>query len=422
MLTVPASFDAAARELTRAAREAGLAHVTLLEEPQAAFYAWLAAQRRRLARARARRRPRAGLRRRRRHDRLHADRGRRGGRRARARPRRGRRPHPARRRQHGPGARATAAAAARRRRPPARHRGSCSSSGTSAGDAKEQLLGDRRADAEPGHGPRPGPRADRRHDQDRAARATDVEALLVDGFFPMVGADARPRAPARASACRSSACPTPPMPAITGTWRGSSPTWPRTASSRASGCGAARADWPRRRTCCSTAASSRRRVLRDAVVEVLDAWLVADGFAPLGAPAAERRPRPRGRARRRVLRAGAPRAGVRIRGGTARAYYIGIETAMPAVPGFAPPIKALCVVPFGMEEGTEATICRARVRPGRRRAGGVPLPRLRGAQADTARHAGRGLGRRDRRAAPLEVTLTLPGREHAVVPVRLEST
>jgi hypothetical protein len=48
--------------------------------------------------------------------------------------------------------------------------------------------------------------------------------------------------------------------------------------------------------------------------------------------------------------------GVRIRGGTARAYYIGIESALPAVPGAAPPLKALCVVPFGMEEGTETDV------------------------------------------------------------------
>ncbi len=48
--------------------------------------------------------------------------------------------------------------------------------------------------------------------------------------------------------------------------------------------------------------------------------------------------------------------GVRIRGGTARAYYIGVETAMPAVPGMRPPIKAICVAPFGMEEGTEVAI------------------------------------------------------------------
>ena len=51
-LTVPASFDAVARELTMdAAQQAGLAQVTLLEEPQAAFYAWLSPGRRRLARA-----------------------------------------------------------------------------------------------------------------------------------------------------------------------------------------------------------------------------------------------------------------------------------------------------------------------------------------------------------------------------------
>jgi hypothetical protein len=48
--------------------------------------------------------------------------------------------------------------------------------------------------------------------------------------------------------------------------------------------------------------------------------------------------------------------GVRIRGGVPRAYYIGIETAAPAVPGIPAPIKALCVVPMGMEEGTECDV------------------------------------------------------------------
>lgn len=48
--------------------------------------------------------------------------------------------------------------------------------------------------------------------------------------------------------------------------------------------------------------------------------------------------------------------GIRIRAGASRSYYIGLETSMPAVPGFAPPLKALCVVPQGMEEGTEALI------------------------------------------------------------------
>jgi hypothetical protein len=48
--------------------------------------------------------------------------------------------------------------------------------------------------------------------------------------------------------------------------------------------------------------------------------------------------------------------GVRIRGGTARVYYVGVETSLPAIPGAPPPLKALCVVPFGMEEGTEVDV------------------------------------------------------------------
>jgi hypothetical protein len=48
--------------------------------------------------------------------------------------------------------------------------------------------------------------------------------------------------------------------------------------------------------------------------------------------------------------------GVRIRGGVPRAYYIGIESSAPAVPGVLPPLKALCVVPMGMEEGTESDV------------------------------------------------------------------
>jgi molecular chaperone DnaK (HSP70) len=48
--------------------------------------------------------------------------------------------------------------------------------------------------------------------------------------------------------------------------------------------------------------------------------------------------------------------GIRIKAGTARSYYIGLESTMPAIPGFKPPIKAICVVPQGMEEGSELLI------------------------------------------------------------------
>jgi len=95
--------------------------------------------------------------------------------------------------------------------------------------------------------------------------------------------------------------------------------------------------------------------LKDRVIEVLSDWLKADGGQPvkelqgvdLDLAVA------RGAAYYGWVRQG---HGIRIRGGTARAYYVGVESAMPAVPGFAPPLKALCVAPFGMEEGTEADI------------------------------------------------------------------
>ncbi|HEV7223508.1 MAG TPA: Hsp70 family protein [Pirellulales bacterium] len=48
--------------------------------------------------------------------------------------------------------------------------------------------------------------------------------------------------------------------------------------------------------------------------------------------------------------------GIRIRGGAARSYYVGVETAGLAVPGAQRPLRALCVVPMGMEEGTETDV------------------------------------------------------------------
>ncbi len=48
--------------------------------------------------------------------------------------------------------------------------------------------------------------------------------------------------------------------------------------------------------------------------------------------------------------------GLRIRAGTARSYYLGLESSTLAVPGFRPPVKGLCVVPQGMEEGSEVEL------------------------------------------------------------------
>lgn len=53
--------------------------------------------------------------------------------------------------------------------------------------------------------------------------------------------------------------------------------------------------------------------------------------------------------------------GIRIRGGTARSYYIGIESSGPAIPGLPRPLQALCVVPQGMEEGTQIDVASREV-------------------------------------------------------------
>lgn len=52
---------------------------------------------------------------------------------------------------------------------------------------------------------------------------------------------------------------------------------------------------------------------------------------------------------------GQARAGkaIRIKSGTSRSYFIGVEDSMPAIPGMPIPLKAVCIAPFGMEEGTE---------------------------------------------------------------------
>ena len=168
-------------------------------------------------------------------------------------------------------------------------------------------------------------------------------------------------------------------------------------------------------------------VLRDRVVEVLNSWLRQEGFDALGAEqilnshneapdlehAVARGAAYYGKARRG--------RGVRIRSGASRTYYIGIESAMPAVPGMEAPLKALCVVPFGMEEGTEATI------PDREFGLVVGEPaefRFLSSSVRKQDHAGSLLedwGADIEELSPLEVTLKLDGQQGTVVPVRIET-
>ena len=95
--------------------------------------------------------------------------------------------------------------------------------------------------------------------------------------------------------------------------------------------------------------------LAERVLNIINSWLETDGAEParlldgadLDLSVAK------GAAYYGHVRRG---KGVRIRGGIANAYYIGVESAMPAIPGMEPPMQALCVAPFGMEEGSQVTI------------------------------------------------------------------
>jgi Ethanolamine utilization protein EutJ (predicted chaperonin) len=103
----------------------------------------------------------------------------------------------------------------------------------------------------------------------------------------------------------------------------------------------------------------KARPLGARIVEVLNRWLEKEGFAPLDARHVLDAPDLDHAVARGAAYYGRVRAsgrGVRIRSGASRSYYVGIESAMPSVPGFTAPLKALCVVPFGMEEGTAAEI------------------------------------------------------------------
>jgi hypothetical protein len=90
--------------------------------------------------------------------------------------------------------------------------------------------------------------------------------------------------------------------------------------------------------------------VRDRLISVLNSWMKEEGAPETQLLAGEdlMHAVARGAAYYGAARRG---KGVRIRGGIPRSYYVGIETAMPAVPGVPAPLKAFAVAQFGMEEG-----------------------------------------------------------------------
>ena len=178
----------------------------------------------------------------------------------------------------------------------------------------------------------------------------DVTRTLVDGFFPIVESSARPLSRPR-SALTTLGLPYASDAAVTRHLAG--------FLSRQTGAAEAVVGeqtggsflYPT--AILFNGGVFKAQVLAQRVLDVLNTWLdqesapqarLLDGVDLDLAVA-------RGAAYYNFARSG---RGVRIRGGTARAYYIGVESAVPAVPGIEPPIQALCVAPFGMEEGSEA--------------------------------------------------------------------
>lgn len=160
----------------------------------------------------------------------------------------------------------------------------------------------------------------------------EVESVLLDGFFPIVEPGERPQKKRRVGLTEMG-LPYESDPAITRHLAGFLKEEHQPTAILFNG-GVFKADR-----------------MRERVLEVINLWLETPvrelAGADLDLAVA------RGAARYGLARGG---KGIRIRGGLPRSYYIGVEVAMPAVPGFEPPLKAICVAPKGMEEGTSIDI------------------------------------------------------------------
>ena len=249
----------------------------------------------------------------------------------------------------------------------------------------------------------------------------DVNQTLLDGFFPVVASDAMP-ARARRVGLQEIGLPYAADPAVTRHLA----RFLRTQTSPA-GTAAAIRRGPSGLVCPThvlfNGGVMKPAALRTRIVEVLSQWLAAEGFDALDSRHVLDAPDldhavAQGAAYYGMARRG---RGVRIRSGAPRSYYVGIESAMPAIPGMPAPLKALCVVPFGMEEGTRASLA------GREFALIVGEPAEFRFLSSIVRKTDpvgaliEDWGDDLEEMSPLEVTLDLAGRRDTSVPVTLES-
>jgi hypothetical protein len=249
----------------------------------------------------------------------------------------------------------------------------------------------------------------------------DLDQVLVEGFFPKVASDESP-ARQRRVGFQELGLPYAADPAITKHIARFLSEQVRN-SPEAAGIRRGRSGLACPTHILFNGGVMKAAVLRERVVEVLNNWLRQEGFDSLGAEQILEAPDLEHAVARGAAYYGKARRGrgVRIRSGASRTYYVGIESAMPAVPGMEAPLKALCVVPFGMEEGTEAAI------PGREFGLVVGEPaefRFLSSSVRKQDHVGSLLedwGTDIDELSPLEVTLKLDDQQGAVVPVRLET-
>ncbi len=169
----------------------------------------------------------------------------------------------------------------------------------------------------------------------------EMERVLVDGFFPHCPGDAQPMRQ-RAGGLQELGLPYASDPAVSRHL-----AYFLTRQTQSQGHSSAPS------AILFNGGVFKAEPLRTRVTEVVNEWgATGHNVKVLHNPDMDRAVA-RGAAYYGLVRRG---RGVRIRGGTARVYYVGIETALPAVPGARPPIKALCVAPFGMEEGTQINL------------------------------------------------------------------
>lgn len=219
--------------------------------------------------------------------------------------------------------------------------------------AKEQLFADAGLEAAPVAIPGRGSRlvgGTIRTELDR----TTLESTLVDGFFPRVEVSERPSAQRRVG-LTALGLPYAHDPAFT---RHLAAFLSRQAEATATlppGVHREGRSFLHPTAVLFNGGVTKAPSIRARILEVLESWIAAEGGQP---PKVLEGADPdlavaRGAAYYGLVRKG---RGVRIRGGSARSYYVGIERAELAVPGVPPRVDAVCVAPFGMEEGTEVTL------------------------------------------------------------------